>query len=89
MDLNQLYYDHQVLLMQACGAGPGDARLSHETGARRIANRIGSIQRHSGAVAAIGWESLAALPGAALCSSLTAKAFDPQLNKIANGIGAS
>ncbi|MBT2134766.1 hypothetical protein KK137_10505 [Croceibacterium sp. LX-88] len=89
MDLNKLYFDHQVLLMQAGGASSGDARLSYETSARRIADRIGSIQRHSGAIAATGWESLAALPGAALCSSLTAKSFDMLAGKAPSGAGAS
>ena len=80
MDLNKLYFDHQILIMRACDAEPGDVRSVHETGARRIAGSIGSIQRRSGAPAANGWEALAALPGAALCSSMTAKGFKLQSN---------
>ncbi len=75
MDLNQLYFDHQVLIMRAGNAEPGDTRWLHETGARRVAGRISSIQRRSGAPAATGWERLAAVPGAALCSLMTAKGF--------------
>jgi hypothetical protein len=75
MDLNQLYFDHQVLTMQACNAEAGDVRSLHETDARRIADRISSIQRRSGAPAATGWQLLAAVPGAALCSLMTAKGF--------------
>ena len=74
MDLNQLYYDHQMLLMRALRAAPGEARQMLETGARRLACHISSIQRRSGAAAAASWETLAALPGAAICASLTAKA---------------
>jgi hypothetical protein len=75
MDLNQLYFDHQVLLIRAHGAGRGEARRRHETGARRIAGCIGSIQRGSGAPAAAAWLSQSARPGAALCAAATAQGF--------------
>lgn len=88
MDLNRLYFDHQVLLMQARAAKAGDKRQGLETGARRIACRIGSIQRHSGASAAKSWEDLSALPGVALCSTLTAKGFDAPSLKSSNANGA-
>lgn len=73
MDLNRLYFDHQMLLLRARIAGAGQARQAHETAARRLAGRIGSFQRRSGAAAALGWETLALLPGAALCAALTAQ----------------
>jgi hypothetical protein len=89
MDLNKLYFDHQVLVVRARHAAPGKARSSYETGARRVADSIGSIQRLSGAPAAMGWELLAALPGAALCSSLTAKEFKSQATVSPHSLRAS
>jgi len=73
MDLNQLYFDHQLLLMKACQAGPGRARSGHEIGARRLARTISAWQRSSGAPAAEAWEQQAVLPGAALCAAWTAR----------------
>lgn len=58
MDLNQLYFDHQVLTMKA--AASSDARCGHRAGASRLAGRIGGIQRALGAGAAPAWEGLAA-----------------------------
>lgn len=60
MDLNQLYFDHQVLLMKAGNAAsPGD-RCDLRMGASHLAGRIGDIQRALGAGAAPAWEGLAA-----------------------------
>ena len=60
MDLNQLYFDHQLLLMKAAGAASDRARHEHEAVASRVAGRIGRTQRALGAAAAPLWEALAA-----------------------------
>ena len=59
MDLNQLYSDHQVLLVRA-DQSPTLALSQHYTfGATLIAGRIGCMQRALGAKAATHWETLA------------------------------
>ena len=55
MDLNQLYFDHQVLLMRADGAATPEARGDHEIAAARIAGSIGQRQVRLGAAAACAW----------------------------------
>ena len=60
MDLNQLYFDHQVLLMKAARADTCAARHKHEVRASHVAGRIGCMQRALGAAAAPIWEMLAA-----------------------------
>ena len=60
MDLNQLYFDHQVLLMRAGRTLSAEARRALETGASLIAGRIGCMQRALGAAGAPGWEAIAA-----------------------------
>ena len=73
MDLNKLYFDHQISLMQAARSPTGERRRDHQHSASRIADRIGSLQRDLGATAARGWELAAApdwpdgLPLAAVC----------------------
>ena len=59
MDLNKLYFDHQIALMRAGSAGPGELRRDRQFDASLIAGRIGCMQRSLGAGAARGWESLA------------------------------
>lgn len=59
MDLNQLYFDHQRLLMKAGQAGSREVRRTHELGASLIAGRIGCIQRALGAACAPAWEAIA------------------------------
>lgn len=59
MDLNQLYFDHQLLQMQADRTRRPDRRILHLRGAALIAGRIGCMQRASGAGAADGWSALA------------------------------
>ena len=63
MDLNQLYFDHQVLLMQATRARTHALRHCHEVAATHVAGRIGCMQRALGAHAARGWDTLAATHG--------------------------
>jgi cytosine/adenosine deaminase-related metal-dependent hydrolase len=77
MDLNQLYSDHQVLLMRARTAGHGERRRVHETNARQIAAQIGCIQHRSGATAARAWLAQSARPGAALSAAATANGLVP------------
>ena len=55
MDLNQLYFDHQIQLIRADGAATDDARRGHELAAARIADRIGQRQVRLGAAAACAW----------------------------------
>lgn len=70
MDLNQLYFDHQMLLIRAHRAASRDARHEHEIDASQIAGRIGCMQRALGAAAAPSWEALAAVDGRSLAAPL-------------------
>ena len=60
MDLNQLYFDHQLLLMKARQTLSIEVRRAHEIGASLIAGRIGHLQRVLGAACAPAWEAIAA-----------------------------
>lgn len=60
MDFNQLYSDHQHLLMRAQRASSPALRDAHELAASHLAGRIGCLQRAVGAAAAPAWETLAA-----------------------------
>ena len=60
MDLNQLYFDHQLLLIQAQRATSPERRHLHRQGAALIAGRIGCMQGAMGARAARGWADAAA-----------------------------
>jgi hypothetical protein len=60
VDLNQLYFDHQLLLMKAKRTPSAETRRAHETGASLIAGRIGCVQRALGASGAQAWEAVAA-----------------------------
>lgn len=55
MDLNELYFDHQISLMRSASAGCGRLRLLHHNNALAIARRIVCIHRDSGARAVDGW----------------------------------
>lgn len=57
MDLNQAYFDHQVLLMKARAARSLDERRGHEAAASCIASDIGRVQRALGAPAAPAWQA--------------------------------
>ena len=59
MDLNQLYFNHQVLAMRTAEIPDSVVRHDSEFVASTIAGRIGCIQRALGARAASGWELLA------------------------------
>ena len=59
MDLNQLYFDHQLLLMKARQALSTEVRHAHELGAALVAGRIGGMQRAIGAACAPAWEAIA------------------------------
>ena len=68
MDLNQLYFDHQITVMRA-GAAQSDAlRRDRQFDASLIAGRIGCIQRALGAKAARAWETLSAPDASELTS---------------------
>ena len=55
MDLNQLYFDHQIQLIRADCAATADARSGHQFAASQIAIRIGRRQMWLGAAAAGTW----------------------------------
>ena len=59
MDLNQLYFDHQMLLMKAQAAPTWQRRCQHAVSASHVAVRIGRAQRELGAGGATGWEAAA------------------------------
>lgn len=60
MYLNQLYFDHQLLLIRGGDTSSRIGRAEHAFGASRLAARIGRFQRGLGAKAAPAWEALAA-----------------------------
>ena len=60
MDLNQLYFDHQIAVMRADRAPSRQFRRDHRFDASLIAGRIGCMQRALRAGAAPAWEALAA-----------------------------
>lgn len=57
MDINQLYFDHQISLMRASASGSPQLRLAHHANATGIAQRIERIHRDAGAGAATRWEA--------------------------------
>ncbi|MDF8332990.1 hypothetical protein [Novosphingobium cyanobacteriorum] len=57
MDLNQLYFDHQLQLMRARSTPCASARLRHRESAGRIAHAIATVHRASGAAALRQWEA--------------------------------
>jgi len=61
VDLNQLYFDHQILLMKAYRAPSPSGRHGFEAAASCVAGRIGSLQGALGAAAAPAWRALAAI----------------------------
>jgi hypothetical protein len=60
MDLNQLYFEHQIAVMRADGALSRQFRRDRRFDASRIAGRIGCMQRALRAGAAPAWEAIAA-----------------------------
>jgi hypothetical protein len=57
VDLNQLYHDHQLSLMQAVATVCDRGRALHRSNASRIARRIAHIHLSSGAGALRNWEA--------------------------------
>ncbi|MFC4255709.1 hypothetical protein GRI97_17505 [Altererythrobacter xixiisoli] len=68
MDLNSLYFDHQLLLIRARRAASVGIRRQYEVEASYIAGRIGGMQRKLGAAAALTWERLSAVNDRALAN---------------------
>jgi hypothetical protein len=66
VDFNQLYRDHQLLLMRADGAPNEGVRQLHEVAASQVAGRIGCMQRALGASGSHAWAALAASGEASL-----------------------
>lgn len=73
MDLNQLYFDHQLLLMRAASSPAADA-AAHLCQAARIAGQIGDLQRAKGADAQTYWarQATRACPPTASLREVTA-----------------
>lgn len=61
MDLNKLYFDHQLLLMKVQRAPSWHSRTQHFVSASHVAARIGRVQRTLGAKAAGAWEVASAI----------------------------
>ncbi len=59
VDLNRLYFDHQLLLMKARDARSSVRRLEFQIEASDVAGRISRSQRRLGAAAAPQWQLLA------------------------------
>ena len=51
MDLNQLYFDHQIQLMRAANSPASSDAATHLRSAAQIAGQIGDLQRRKGASA--------------------------------------
>lgn len=58
MDLNKLYFDHQIATSRAEVAGSADCREAHREDAAELAIKIGKIQRSLGAAASAAWTAL-------------------------------
>jgi hypothetical protein len=56
MDLNQLYFRHQLSLIRASMASDDETCLAHEAQAAGIAHSIGAFQHGLGAEAALSWQ---------------------------------
>lgn len=56
MDLNKLYSQHQVALMNAGAAASASIRMRYLDHAAQIAEQIGAFQRTNGAEACKAWE---------------------------------
>jgi hypothetical protein len=67
VDLNKLYFDHQLLLMKVRQAPTWHKQSQHFARALHLAASIGRVQRDLGATAASGWET-ASVAGDATCS---------------------
>jgi len=59
MDLNKLYFRHQLSVMRAAATQNLSHRADHLAAAETLAGRIACIQQRTGAVAAQGWAAIA------------------------------
>ena len=57
MDLNRLYFDHQISLMRASLASDCVTRNLHDANARAIAREVAQHQKAAGAGGAARWEA--------------------------------
>lgn len=67
MDLNHLYFQHQLSLMRAASAPDCQARAGHHAEAHGLASRISRFQQGSKAGAAASWGTLS--PAGASCGA--------------------
>lgn len=58
MDLNRLYFDHQLASSRAETADCDNSRETHSAEAAQLAEEIGKIQLSMGAAAAAAWTAL-------------------------------
>lgn len=63
MDLNSLYFRHQISLIRAAASGCRALRATHIAAAETLAGKIACLQLRSGASASTGWAAIAD-PGA-------------------------
>lgn len=61
MDLNRLYFKHQISMMRLSSAGDRVCRDYHQTIADGFAQRIAQFQLVAGASASAAWATVAAL----------------------------
>ena len=57
LDLNQLYFDHQISVMRRAATDNAGLRRVHGNNAAIVAHRIARIHRASGAAALYDWET--------------------------------
>jgi hypothetical protein len=83
VDLNRLYFDHQLSAMRATAMPTAILRREAEQAAATIARQIGCFQNALGAAAAPGWERLARSNGLPFINS-SSRFAPPSSQKNAN-----
>lgn len=56
MDLNRVYFQHQIAIMRASAAPNSRIRTLHRSRATAIGEKIANIQRKLGAGASVTWD---------------------------------
>lgn len=59
MDLNSLYFRHQISLIRAAASGSRALRATHVAAAEGLAGTIACLQLRLGASASTGWAAIA------------------------------
>ncbi len=71
MDLNRLYFKHQVSMMLVSSTRDTSECARHQTTADGLALRIARFQKGCGAAAATAWNSGGVIPAAAVAKTQT------------------